>query len=318
MSTKQNLARVAARVEAFADRFRGSSNATPQITPYLGYATPTQLIVRGRVLGSKTDRLLRPDQSRFANFRAMVRMFRTDEIAGVTVRAGDTSTQSDEEGYFTLELPRQDLTGRVEFSVSVGKGSWLCPVLIPHAHGAFGLISDIDDTMIYTGAYRLWRNLWVSLTGNATTRVVFADAERLMVRLNAGTNPTFFVSSSPWNFYEFLREIMTRSALPEGPMFLRDYGISETQFITGTHGDHKGRAIDTIMAANPDLPFVMIGDTGQHDAQVYADAVKRHPGRITTVILRQAGPKIDTASVNALRNAGVIVHVGASYDDMEF
>ena len=317
MNLKLSLARIAARTERFIDRFRRAETAQPQITPYLGYATPTHLIVRGRVLGKSKERLLRPDQSRFANFRAMVRLFHTDEIAGVQVSASDVTGQSDEEGYFTLELPRTDAVGRVEVPVHIGAEVCPCPVLIPRPNAAFGIISDVDDTMIYTGAYQLWRNLWTSLTGNAATRLVFSDAEHLMQRLDAGMNPVFFVSSSPWNFYGFLRDIMERSALPEGPMFLRDYGISETQFITGTHGDHKGSAIDTIMAANPDLSFVLVGDTGQHDAHVYADAAKRHPGRVSAVILRQAGAKLDTPSIDALRSAGVAVHVGTSYDDMD-
>ena len=75
--------------------------------------------------------------------------------------------------------------------------------------------------------------------------------------------------------------------------FLRDLGISETQFITGTHGDHKGDAVDRILAANPDLSFVLIGDTGQHDAEIYGAAAKRHPGRIKAILLREPGPGPD-------------------------
>ena len=100
-------------------------------------------------------------------------------------------------------------------------------------------------------------------------------------------------------------------------MFLRDYGISETQLITGTHGDHKGAAIDVILAAHPDLPFVLIGDTGQHDPIVYADAAERNPGRIRQVILRSAGgigPE-DAREVEHLKALGVHVHMGDDYAD---
>lgn len=318
MNIKLGLARFAATAERFVDQFRRPSDVTPEIAPYLGYATPVHLIVRGRVLGPKKERLTRPDQSRFANFRAMVRLFHTDEIADVTVTADGVSVQSDEEGYFTITLPREDQAGQVSVTVEAGGATTVCPVVVPRADAAFGIISDVDDTMILTGAYSLWRNIWTSLTGNAATRLVFPDAVRLMQRLDADANPAFFVSSSPWNFYPFLRDLMQRYDLPNGPMFLRDYGVSETQFITGTHGDHKGAAIDTIFAANPDLSFVMVGDTGQHDAHVYADAARRHPGRIIRVILRKAGPSLDKASVDRLQGAGIPVHVGPNYDDMEF
>ncbi|OAN79450.1 hypothetical protein A8B78_12020 [Jannaschia sp. EhC01] len=70
-------------------------------------------------------------------------------------------------------------------------------------------------------------------------------------------------------------------------MFLRDLGISEAQFISGTHGSHKTQAIEAILTANPDLKFVLVGDIGQHDPQIYADIVARHPDRFMEVILRR-------------------------------
>ena len=75
-------------------------------------------------------------------------------------------------------------------------------------------------------------------------------------------------------------------------MFLRDLGVAEGHLVGG-HLGHKGRAIDTILAANPRLPFVLLGDTGQHDAEVYFRAAERHPGRIARVILRAPGPGAD-------------------------
>lgn len=316
MNVKLLLARIFVRIENVIGRLLPRRDADPAITPYLGYATPTEVIVRGRVLNLKAERAMRPDQSAFANFRAMISLFRTDEIAGVRLSAGGQEQQSDEEGYFSFHLPIKDWPRGV-VPVAIGERSWDCPVMIPQPGATHGVISDVDDTLIKTGAYSLWRNVWTSLTGNTATREVFLDAVRLMKRLTEGGNPIYFVSSSPWNFYSFLRDVLGRTDMPVGPMFLRDYGISENQFITGTHGDHKGQAIDTILQANPDLMFVLVGDTGQHDAHVYAEAAKRHPGRIARVILRQAGPALDSESIAILQDLGIPVHVGPNYDDME-
>ena len=308
------LARYAARLERAVDRFR-----TPQIArridPYIGYATPENLIVRGRVLANPKAVDATVGQSRWRNFRQMVALFATDEVAGVTVTANGVTAVSDEEGYFTIILPRGDATGIVNVTVKAGEISTLCPVLVPDPAAPHGVISDIDDTMMRTGAYSLWRNVWTSMTGNALTRDVFADAVTLMKILGAGNAPVFFVSSSPWNFHGFLRDTFARAGLPFAPMFLRDYGVSETQFITGTHGDHKGSAIDVIMAAASDTMFILIGDTGQHDAVVYRDAIARHPDRIKHVILRAAG-RVDAHDrdiIAAIRATGVPVTVGVDY-----
>ena len=74
-----------------------------------------------------------------------------------------------------------------------------------------------------------------------------------------------------------------------------------------------------MLAANPGLPFVLIGDTGQHDAPIYRDAVRRHADRIERVILRIAGrapdPKVQKA-ISQIEEMGVPAHAVASYDDV--
>lgn len=311
------LARVAVRIERLLGRGRLARQAGA-IVPYVGYATPGHIIVRGRVLTHQGVPKTRDDQSRLRNLWQMLHLFFTAEVAGVTVVAEGVTTVTDEEGYFTLSLPRDGQTGWRDVPVTVADITVACPVMVPSADAAFGVISDIDDTMMQTGAYSLWRNVWTSLTGNAATRVVFPDAVALMTRLSDdGRNPVHYVSSSPWNFYGFLTDVFRRNGLPPGPMFLRDYGVSESQFITGTHGDHKGSAIDIIMAALPDLSFVLIGDTGQHDAMVYLAAVQRHTGRVSQVVLRATADGVDNTDIahaEAIRALGVPVHIGPDYD----
>ena len=295
----------------------------PILEPYLGYATPDTLIARGRVLTALRRSEPLPTQSKWANFKQMLSLFLTDEVADVTVVAGEHEAVSDEEGYVTLVLERGGTApGWHEIPVTV-KGEdhpELFPVLVPRADARFGVISDIDDTMLETGAYSLARNLWTSLTGSVDTRSLFPDSVKLMERLSEdGLNPVFYVSSSPWNLHWFLQEIFAAHGLVRGPTFLRDLGLSETQFISGTHGDHKGASIDAILLANPGLPFVLIGDTGQHDAHVYLDAARRHPGRIARVILREPGPGPDAASSHAIEEIeadGVEVFHAPSFEGL--
>ena len=303
--------RAAAIVEVAAERvfFRGDLDRLT-IEPYGGYATPDHLVARGRVLAAREVEKI-DGRSKLANARQMFRLFATHEVSDVTVTSGPCSAVTDAEGYFTLMLPRTDQAGWVNVAVSIPGDSAICPVLIASADARWAVISDIDDTMIHTGAWSTLRNLWTSFTGSVASREVFADAVDLIRTLaENGRNPIYFVSSSPWNFHGFLEEVFVRAGLPPAPKFLRDYGFGEDQFITGRHGDHKGSAIDRIAAAHPGLPLVLIGDTGQHDAQIYADAAVRHPGRVARVILRAAGDGIDTTDrlqIERLRSLGIPV-----------
>ncbi len=317
MTFKLRLARIANAIERRVDPIVRRKRVASVLEPYIGYATPEHLVVRGRVLGRVRKGTVRAEQNKWTNLRQMLSLFLTNEVSDITVQCDEYSAVSDDEGYFTILIPRDERVGWIEMIIQTGEVTAICPVFVPFADASLGVISDIDDTMMETGAYSLWRNLWTSLTGNALTRKVFPDAVVLMEKLfENGRNPIFFVSSSPWNLHGFLDQIFERTGLPRAPKFLRDYGISETQFITGTHGDHKGRAIDVILAANPTLPFILIGDTGQHDAQVYSDAIRRHPERIRHVILRAPGRGADAEDmgyVDAIRQLGVPVTVDVDY-----
>lgn len=319
---KRLLHKTALRVECLLDRLQRRSAKTRIIDPYLGYATTEQLIVRGRVLSRSTASTPSDGQGVLTNLRQMLRLFLTDELADIEVSAGGVKALTDEEGYFTLVLPRPEAPGWHDVSVNLTgvEAPEICPALVPAPNARCLIISDIDDTVLKTGAYSLLRNLWTSLTGNALTRQIFPDAVAMMRELSEeGRNPVFYVSSSPWNLHGFLISIFDAFNLVRGPMFLRDLGISETQFITGTHGDHKGVSIDTLLAAMPDLPVLLIGYTGQHDAEVYRDAIARHPGRIVGVILREPGPgpKPDVHAVmDEIRATGVPLLNGADFTGM--
>lgn len=314
-----SLARFAHRIETLVDRFRKQSkNLNPAIDFYLGYPTEAGVVVRGRILSIERERQQHGTASLFNNIRAMVRNFATDEIADVLVEADGRSTRTDEEGYFTLEVPKSAATDQeVPIYLPEFELSDLAPIMRISDQAEICIISDIDDTIMQTGAWRLSRNLWTTFSQSAAMRHVFPDTVALLDYLHNGRNPVFYVSSSPWNLHAYLTEVFRRNSVAAGPLFLRDLGITETQFIKSSHGSHKGGAIDTIIAANPNLDVVLIGDTGQHDAAVYLEAIERHGMRIRQVFLRVAGSldEQDLAGAKRIRDSGVPCYVGSGFDE---
>ncbi|WP_418593379.1 phosphatase domain-containing protein [Ponticoccus sp. (in: a-proteobacteria)] len=317
------LTRAARGVEGLIERaFRREGR--PMLKAYRGYAEPGGLVLQGRVVSAVRRAAPEADQTRWTNFRQMLSLFLTSEVRDVRVRAEGVEALSDAEGYVRLHVPRApDHAGWVHVAAELAEGGddpVPMPVLVPQAEARFGVISDIDDTVLRTGAHSLLRNLWTTFTGNALTREVFDDAIALMRRLHeGGRNPVYYVSSSPWNLFAFLEKIFDRAGLVPGPMFLRDLGVSDRGLIGAGHGDHKGASIDAILCATPGLRFWLIGDTGQKDVLVYRDAVARHPGRIGGVILRQASGRVSArtrAAMDEIGAGGVPVAVVASFDDL--
>jgi phosphatidate phosphatase APP1 len=312
------LRRWALRLEAALDRVRPPRRGSPVIDPYAGYATPETLVLRGRCLTAlrRTDQ--DPSQSRWTNARQMASLFLTAEVADVPVEARGVRTRTDEEGYFILQVPRgEDGPGWTRVPVRVAghpETEVAVAVLVAAPTAPCLVISDIDDTILETGAYSLARNLCTSLTGNARTRRIFPDTAALLRRLAEAGAPVFYVSSSPWNLHHFLNTVFAANGVPRGPMFLRDLGLNPRP--SGHHG-HKAAAIEAVFAAHPDLPAVLIGDTGQEDPAIYAAAAARRPGRVAAVHLREPRPGASSEFAEplaALRREGVQVTVGASFD----
>jgi len=143
----------------------------PEIDPYVGHASPTEVILRGRLLRRKIKKStaqVQPDASLWTNFKAMIALFNTQEMTGFKITCLGQDTLTDEEGYFELTLPRPEgETGWASYNVKFGDKDTSVDLsaLLPAPDAEFGIISDIDDTLIKTEAWSLPRNLWNSLTG---------------------------------------------------------------------------------------------------------------------------------------------------------
>ncbi len=249
--------------------------------------------------------------SRWEVLRTMWDRFETDEVAGAEVEVPGTSAcaRSDAEGYLSLEIaagaarPRpedarwHDVPLRLTASSEPGARTTV-PVLIPGQDARFAIVSDIDDTIVETHATSKLKMIPLVLTRSAAQRTALPGVAAFYKALERGgrtaqarsLNPVFYVSSSPWNLYDVLVEYMALRSIPLGPIFLRDYGLSRHGPIGEHHEAHKGRAIGTLMDTYPDLGFVLIGDSGQRDPQVYAQAARDYPGRVKAVYLRDVSP----------------------------
>ncbi len=285
---------------------------TVMIVPYQGFGNGKELFFIGRVLKDRGIGTSKLEDSRWRNFNKMYKRFMTWTIPGVKVEAtfeGITQTvTSDEDGYFTfrMELPRP-ITGdnrwqkiRLELLDKVVKNQKApvaySHVFVPSEHVEFGVISDIDDTLVPTGATRFFDMLKTTFFGNAYTRIPFPGVAAFYQALSKGlmgyeNNPFFYVSSSPWNLYDFLWELMNVHHLPQGPLMLRDIGLSREHFFSGNHTDHKLAQIERIFEIIRDIPFILIGDSGQNDAEIYLKVIKDYPGRVKMVYIRDVHPE---------------------------
>ena len=165
-------------------------------------------------------------------------------------------------------------------------------VFITPADCRFVVISDIDDTVVRTGIGNTLVMLWRLFVEDARSRLAFPGVAALYQALHRGvswneSNPLLYVSRAPWGTYEVLEEFFHLHGIPVGPiLFLREWGISWRSPLPRTAKDHKQELIGNMLALYDDLPFVLIGDSGQQDPEIYRHIVEEHPGRVIAVFIR--------------------------------
>jgi phosphatidate phosphatase APP1 len=265
------------------------------VLPYLGYGTADKLTVCGRVLEDEGFRPARSADRAWRNLVAMYKRFESDEVPGARVRARHGSTEAeataDHEGYFGVELATGPGNGPwrdVELELVAPRAGARATgkVLVPPASARFGVISDIDDTVVQSHVTAKLRMVVTLALSNARTRKPFEGVAAFYRALQEGAggenNPIFYVSKSPWNLYVPLVDFLQAQGIPLGPLLLRDYGM---HLLRG-RGEHKARSIARVMETYPKLPFVLIGDSGERDPEIYADIVRRLPDRVRAIYIR--------------------------------
>lgn len=239
----------------------------------------------------------------------MAALYASREVADmpVSLRMPDGSSShaiSDEEGFVHFDVVvNSALPQKLEWEAASlhwdndGQTSNIDARILAPAHNAqIGIISDIDDTILETGitgsAKAILRNAHRILATMPQDRKIVPGAPEFFASLTkpgqVDQRACFYISSSPWNLYPYLRAYKELRALPSGPLMLRDWGLSRETLGSKSHGTHKTAAILQLLSDFPKKRFVLIGDDTQRDLAAFADITQAQPDRIAAVFVRRA------------------------------
>ncbi len=290
------------------------------ILPYRSFGNTQKAFFWGRVLEDEKINV-KEDDKFWDNILNTYRRLESDEIPNVrlsvTYKGITKETKTDEEGYFFTEIelpepitPHESMWEKVEFKLlesvrpNQGDVTALGEVQIHDDLKEFGIISDIDDTVLQTQATSMLASAKLTFLGNAHLRKPFLGVGELYEALVKGSdgnqqNPLYFVSSSMWNLYDLLTDFFEIRNLPKAPLLLRDLGLDENMFIKGDHS-HKEEKIKRIFSYYPNLKFILIGDSGQHDAEIYYKILQEFPERIKAIYIRDVSDNARDAEVDKI------------------
>ncbi|WP_147202685.1 App1 family protein [Segetibacter aerophilus] len=282
----------------------------PVVKVYHGYGNVSQMIVFGHVFSLSPLPRKRYRKNFWTNTFALLRSFMVVRIADANVRMvwGGTvcETTTAKDGFFRFEWKHQAAMAPGSYKIQVqyysketnavfatGIGS----VIIPFVN-QYSFISDIDDTFLVSHSSNIRKRLYVLLTKNAHSRKPFEGVvshyKLLALAQTTVTNPNpfFYVSSSEWNLYDFIKEFTRKNELPEGVFLLSQIKRLAEVWKTGaTKHSTKFMRIARIFEAYPTQRFVLLGDDSQQDPIIYAGIVTHFPGRVISVYLRHVYEK---------------------------
>ena len=288
------------------------------VLPYHGFGNAHRIWIKGRVLDEFSYREQSEHDSSWSNLVALYRRLESDEVAHARVLAhvgGRThETVTDAGGYFEFDIAPAPAAGgtlaggwhTVELELPEHAGPDGAPVRasaqvnVPSASARFGIISDIDDTVLWTNVTNKFNMALMLARTNHHTRKPFKGVAAFYRALNEGAggnddNPLFYVSSSPWHLFGPLVDFLRLQSIPLGPLLLRELKVRD---LLSSNHNHKLDKIELILSFYPDMQFILIGDSGEQDPELYTEIVRRHPASVRMIYIRNVNP--DPARIDAL------------------
>lgn len=272
---------------------------------YRGIGQPERLLLRGRVLVDRGPTKYESDDDFWDDLVNMYRRLHTTEIPGARVKVSASGAAAeavtDSEGFFEVELgaagqPFSSPIQRVDVELLepasdepvVEQGE----VVVRPPNASFLVISDIDDTVVQTHATNFLSMARATFLGNARSRTPFAGVASLYTALVDGVsgndnNQLMFISRSPWNLYDLFDQFCDLQGIPPGRVLcLRDWGISLEGLTRARTRGYKFNIIRRVLQLEPNLPVILVGDSGQKDPEIYEAISNEFPGRILGAFIR--------------------------------
>jgi phosphatidate phosphatase APP1 len=221
------------------------------------------------------------------------RSFLTAAVAGapVEVRIGSTVHRlvTDRGGYIDQVLTADLAPGWHMVELTTQDGSTTsAPVQVIDPSARSGIVSDIDDTVVITRLPRPLVAAWNVLVRHEGAREAVPGMADLFARLLADDPalPVLYLSTGAWDAAPAVGRFLHRHRFPSGTLLMTDWGPTNTGwFRSGPR--HKVAQLHRLFTEFPQIRWVLLGDDGQHDPEIYAGAARRFPDHVRAILLRQ-------------------------------
>jgi len=300
------------------------------VATYRGFISEGQAHIRIRVVEEPrvpdSAEIIRDPKIIRSNLRRFAALSLPGVRAVVSFQGAQAEVVSNRHGYATAHLaaPAGLAPGWYDYSVvtipddpdeepRTAKGQ----VQLPDPRAPFIVISDVDDTVLRTGLTEGMVAVKQTLLLNAQTRRSIPGMAVLYRAISVGVRnrpaPMFlYLSTGPWNLYEMLTDFLKLRGFPKGVLLLTDWGPQE-RYVMRSGKEHKRLTLARTFASYPASQFVLIGDSGQNDPNVYVEVARQSPDRVKAIIIVDVGSHMADRAAELLAWQGELAEEGIPF-----
>lgn len=260
--------------------------------PFIGYGGTGWVRVLGRVILAKPGPAPDDRLTRVRGWRSFTSVSVRD--AEVTVDAGSQRSRirADHGGVLDARVPADLPAGWNRVSLAIdGSDQVEVPVFVVDESVEFGIVSDVDDTVMVTALPRPLLAAWNTFVLDEHARTPVAGMAVLYERLvqeHPGA-PVIYLSTGAWNVAPTLTRFLSRNLYPRGALLLTDWGPTHNRWFRNGP-EHKRQSLERLAGEFPSVRWLLIGDDGQADERIYGAFADSHPGHVAAVAIRQLTP----------------------------
>jgi phosphatidate phosphatase APP1 len=273
-----------------------------QIMLYDAWGSADRVEIDGRVIERESSSQSKESDAWWRNLLRNVRIIKNSDREGVAfalkIGENDVRAASGAEGYFQISSTlAKPLTAGWHVTAAqglqqadTGEGRLL---MIP-TRNTFGVISDIDDTVVVSEVLDKSKLIANTFLNNPLQRKTFPGTAGFYKKLLAqnpelGAAPMFYLSASPRQLAENIAEFLAHNDFPKGVVI--------TKQVNGDNRDplldqqkYKIGKIEKIFKSLPWVRFTLVGDDGERDPETYHEIQQRYPARVVAVYIRKVNP----------------------------
>ena len=293
-----------------------------EIQVYSTYGNDQKVTIKGRVFEKEKRTLITQADSIFKNILRTLRLLSVDEkedlYVDINFNGKIVKAKTNEEGLFNVKVNDFGLVkpgyNHVQVSLTPGQKKYTADIatgtvtIQPKTDKTYGIVTDIDDTIQKTEVTSLKHLIKNIFFKNYTTQERIPGTPELYQALDKRNDgkidgDVYYVTGSPINLFPRIDNFIKFNNFPEGSIDLKKIGIGHNADGLKDSTKYKLGRIRTLFDTYPDKKFILFGDSGEKDPEIYKQIAKEYPGRVADIYINN----VTNADKNSSRFEGVIL-----------